>query len=152
VPSGPNPIQLGAGLAAHVREQAWLRADDASKAMLDAIHTVLSGPRGGKSSKRGGVVYVHSAPGEAPAEISGALLGSWVQFVNEVPEEGGGGFKLQFGVESIGVPYVAQFDPALSGYTPPGNRKLPPRPFVARTMDIALPAIRELFNKPWLLR
>lgn len=120
------------------------RAARAGQVLQIAAESVLTGARSGRIYRKpGGGTYQASAPGEPPAERTGALRHSWRPLAPTI-QSNGTGATVRIAVQSSGVPYVERFDPALV----PHIGHLPARPFVEKVLDLAAPGIDAVLNAP----
>jgi hypothetical protein len=123
------------------------RAQLAAIEMLAAARFVLTGPRSGRTYyKPGGGTYQASAPGEPPAERTGAFRGSFTP-LPPVLRWDGDTLSVTVGIRSEGIPYAGRFDPAF----PPYIGGMAPRPFVDAVIEAARPRIASIFGEPFQL-
>ena len=133
-----------------IEQKAKKRGYQAANVLTNEVKKVLSGQRsgriykvkktGGKSKKRG-VVYTASAPGEPPAVRFGTLRTSFKRRT----------YAEQNGKELI-VHTITESDLQVNGYLlgdllENGTKKIAPRPYKQKTIDAALPKITEIFSK-----
>lgn len=138
---------MGAALLPRLQQQADARGLQMAQQLATAAAAVLSGPRSGRVYTRPGGfgTYQASAPGEAPAERTGALRQSWRPFSTVSVTDNA--ITVTYGIRSEGVPYAGRLDPAL-----PGTVSTPstgPRPFVAAIQAAAAEPIAALLRQPW---
>lgn len=132
-----------------MRDQLQQRAGAISQALLAAERDVLSGQRSGRVYpvfSGSGARYQASAPGEPPAERTGALRFGWRPLVSAPASDGTEGVAVRAGI-TTDISYAIHFDPALQPYAP-GN--IAPRPFVVAILDAAQPAIDQVLAEPFL--
>ena len=111
---------------------------------------MLSGQRSGRNykvkgtggkSKKSGIVYTASAPGEPPALRFGTLQKSFKR--RTYAERNGNGLMVYAVTES---------NLKVNGYLlgellENGTKRIAPRPFVQKTIEAALPKIRQIFAR-----
>lgn len=149
-----------------IEQKARQRGYEAANVLTNEVKKVLSGQRSGRiyrvnktggkpkkstgkskkrkrKSKRGGIVYTASAPGEPPALRFGTLQKS---------------FKRRTYGDKIGsnlvVHAITESDLQVNGYLlgdllENGTKRIAPRPFVQKTIDAALPKVTEIFQKQY---
>ena len=133
-----------------IEQKAMKRGYQAANVLTNEVKKVLSGQRSGRiykvkktggKSKKSGVVYTASAPGEPPAVRFGTLRTSFKRRT----------YAEQNGKELI-VHTITESDLQVNGYLlgdllENGTKKIAPRPYKQKTIDAALPKITEIFSK-----
>ncbi len=133
-----------------IEQKAKKRGYQAANVLTNEVKKVLSGQRSGRiykvkktggKSKKSGVVYTASAPGEPPAVRFGTLRTSFKRRT----------YAEQNGKELI-VHTITESDLQVNGYLlgdllENGTKKIAPRPYKQKTIDAALPKITEIFSK-----
>ena len=133
-----------------IEQKAKQRGFQAANVLTNEVKKVLSGQRSGRiykvkktggKSKKSGVVYTASAPGEPPAVRFGTLRTSFKRRT----------YAEQNGKELI-VHTITESDLQVNGYLlgdllENGTKKIAPRPYKQKTIDAALPKITEIFSK-----
>lgn len=133
-----------------IEQKAMKRGYQAANVLTNEVKKVLSGQRSGRiykvkktggKSKKSGVVYTASAPGEPPAVRFGTLRTSFKRRT----------YAEQNGKELI-VHAITESDLQVNGYLlgdllENGTKKIAPRPYKQKTIDAALPKITEIFSK-----
>ncbi len=133
-----------------IEQKAKKRGYQAANVLTNEVKKVLSGQRSGRiykvkktggKSKKSGVVYTASAPGEPPAVRFGTLRTSFKRRT----------YAEQNGKELI-VHTITESDLQVNGYLlgdllENGTKKSAPRPYKQKTIDAALPKITEIFSK-----
>lgn len=133
-----------------IEQKAMKRGYQAANVLTNEVKKVLSGQRSGRiykvkktggKSKKSGVVYTASAPGEPPAVRFGTLRTSFKRRT----------YAKQNGKELI-VHTITESDLQVNGYLlgdllENGTKKIAPRPYKQKTIDAALPKITEIFSK-----
>ncbi len=135
-----------------IEQKAKQRGYQAANILTNEVKKVLSGQRSGRTykvnktegkSKKSGVTYTASAPGEAPALRFGTLQKS---------------FKRRTYEDKIGSNFVihaiTESDLQVNGYLlgdllENGTKRIAPRPFKQKTIDAALPKIIQIFQKQY---
>lgn len=147
-----------------ITQEAKSRAFRASTELRNSALIVLRGERSGKVYKklgtygkrmnkqtkgllkdyghklRGGQLYRASAPGEAPANRSGALRESWRQ--RNESESTGSGLTVRAAITTD-----VKYAPWLNDGTKDGH--IEPRPFEEPIVEHAKPRIRKIFKEPY---
>lgn len=95
-----------------------------------ALESILSGPKTGRAYKRGGVTRIASAPGQSPANQTGALAAS----LSARTEKQG---KTVFGIASASTEYAAMLEF--------GTRNMAPRPYMQPALDKNAQKIKKIF-------
>lgn len=133
-----------------IEQKAMKRGYQAANVLTNEVKKVLSGQRSGRiykvkktggKSKKSGVVYTASAPGEPPAVRFGTLRTSFKRHT----------YAEQNGKELI-VHTITESDLQVNGYLlgdllENGTKKIAPRPYKQKTIDAALPKVTEIFSK-----
>ncbi|GEO26232.1 hypothetical protein AAC03nite_20170 [Alicyclobacillus acidoterrestris] len=145
--SGFNLEDIGKHVVEQVKEAAIQRAYPASNELRNAAMYVLRGQRNGRryrvpNTKR---TYVASKPGDPPAVRTGTLRASW--FPNPVSNQNGETLVIKPSIRS-NVPYNKYLDPHFGNGQPP--KKVLPRPYIDRIREQAEPAIKRIYNRPYL--
>ncbi len=135
-----------------IEQKAKQRGYQAANILTNEVKKVLSGQRSGRTykvnktggkSKKSGVTYTASAPGEAPALRFGTLQKS---------------FKRRTYGDKIGnnlvIHAITESDLQVNGYLlgdllENGTKRIAPRPFKQKTIDAALPKIIQIFQKQY---
>lgn len=147
-----------------IQQKAEQRGYEAANVLTNEVKKVLSGQRSGRTykvnktggkpkkstrkskkrkSKKGGIVYTASAPGEPPALRFGTLQKS---------------FKKRTYGDKIGsnlvVHAITESDLQVNGYLlgdllENGTKRINPRPFKQKTIDAALPKVIQIFQKQY---
>lgn len=147
-----------------IQQKAEQRGYEAANVLTNEVKKVLSGQRSGRTykvnktggkpkkstrkskkrkSKKGGIVYTASAPGEPPALRFGTLQKS---------------FKKRTYGDKIGsnlvVHAITESDLQVNGYLlgdllENGTKRIAPRPFKQKTIDAALPKVIQIFQKQY---
>jgi hypothetical protein len=117
----------------------------ASNELRNSALRVLRGTRTGKTYRmpNSKATYTASAPGESPANRTGAFRLSWGTHVHV--EKSGAGFLAIAAIESK---EVAGSHP-LGEILEHGTKRMKPRPYKQKVIDGALAKIKELYNKPY---
>lgn len=145
-----------------IQQKAEQRGYQAANVLTNEVKKVLSGQRSGRTykvnktggkpkkstrkskkrkSKKGGIVYTASAPGEPPALRFGILQKS---------------FKRRTYGDKIGgnlvVHAITESDLQVNGYLlgdllENGTKRIAPRPFKQKTIDAALPKVIQIFGR-----
>lgn len=120
-----------------VNRQVLSRGTRAVNQLRNAELEVLNGKRGGKVYRKYPFksTYTASAPGEPPARRTGNLRLHWSGNVT------GGGSSINIELES---------QEHYAGYLQNGTRKMAARPFKEKITEKALPAIKSIFNEPYV--
>lgn len=128
-------------MKASVNRQVLSRGTRAVNQLRNAELEVLKGQRGGRVYRKpySKSTYTASAPGEPPARRSGNLRLHWNGNVKGGTSSGGANITLE--LESA---------EHYSGYLENGTSKMAPRPFKDRITKKALPAIKAIFNEPYV--
>ena len=139
-----------------IQQKAGQRGYQAANVLTNEVKKVLSGQRsgrtykvnktGGKSkrkSRKGGIVYTASAPGEPPALRFGTLQKSFKRRT----------YAEQNGKELI-VHAITESDLQVNGYLlgdllENGTKRIAPRPFKQKTIEAALPKVIQIFQKQY---
>lgn len=133
-----------------IEQKAMKRGYQAANVLTNEVKKVLSGQRSGRiykvkktggKSKKSGVVYTASAPGEPPAVRFGTLRTSFKRRT----------YAEQNGKELI-VHAITESDLQVNGYLlgdllENGTKKIAPRPYKQKTIEAALPKVTEIFSK-----
>lgn len=146
-----------------IEQKAKQRGFQAANVLTNEVKKVLSGQRSGRTyrvnktggkpkkstrkskrkrkPKKSGVVYTASAPGEPPAVRFGTLKKSFKR--RTYGEQNGNGLTVHVITES---------DLQVNGYLlgellENGTKKMAPRPFKQKTIEAALPKIRQIFAR-----
>ena len=133
-----------------IEQKAMKRGYQAANVLTNEVKKVLSGQRSGRiykvkktggKSKKSGVVYTASAPGEPPAVRFGTLRTSFKRHT----------YAEQNGKELI-VHAITESDLQVNGYLlgdllENGTKKIAPRPYKQKTIEAALPKVTEIFSK-----
>ena len=98
-----------------------------------ALNSISSGAKTGRAYKKGSVTRIASAPGEAPANATGALVGS-----------------LSARVESQGT-VIASASTAYAAMLEFGTQKMAARPYMQPALDKNAAAIKAIFIKQGLI-
>lgn len=124
-------------MKASVNRQVLSRGTRAVNQLRNAELEVLNGQRGGKVYRKYPFksTYTASAPGEPPARRTGNLRLHWSGNVT------GGGSNINIELES---------QEHYAGYLQNGTRKMAARPFKEKITEKALPAIKSIFNEPYV--
>lgn len=124
-------------MKASVNRQVLSRGTRAVNQLRNAELEVLNGKRGGKVYRKYPFksTYTASAPGEPPARRTGNLRLHWSGNVT------GGGSNINIELES---------QEHYAGYLQNGTRKMAARPFKEKITEKALPAIKSIFNEPYV--
>ena len=145
-----------------IQQKAKQRGYQAANILTNEVKKVLSGQRSGRTykvnktggkpqnskkdkrkSKKSGVVYTASAPGEPPALRFGTLQKS---------------FKRRTYGDKIGSNFVihaiTESDLQVNGYLlgdllENGTKRIAPRPFKQKTIEVALPKVIQIFQKQY---
>lgn len=147
-----------------IQQKAEQRGYEAANVLTNEVKKVLSGQRSGRTykvnktggkpkkstrkskkrkSKKGGIVYTASAPGEPPALRFGTLQKS---------------FKKRTYGDKIGsnlvVHAITESDLQVNGYLlgdllENGTKRIAPRPFKQKTIEAALPKVIQIFQKQY---
>ena len=134
----------GVTIRLYTKEITQSIKDTASKRMYEAVNEVrsqvnvtLSGKRTGRTYKVPGTNrhYQASSPGEPPAQATGRLRQSVFARVEGMGNQVTG----RVGTE---LPYGLWLDE--------GTKKMKPRPWLERSLDKAIPRLREIFEREWL--
>ena len=134
----------GVTIRLYTKEITQSIKDTASKRMYEAVNEVrnqvnvtLSGNRTGRTYKVPGTnrTYTASSPGEPPAQATGRLRQSVFTRVEGMGNQVTG----RVGTE---LPYGLWLDE--------GTKKMKPRPWLERSLDKAIPRLREIFEREWL--
>ncbi|WHH58307.1 HK97 gp10 family phage protein [Petroclostridium sp. X23] len=140
----------GHKLFKQVEQQVKARVYRASNELRNASQFVLRGQRTGRryrvpftgGKRRKPRYYTASAPGEAPANRTGALRASWWQRPRAIKE----GSKVTV------YPAIAselKYGKILEDGTRDG--RIAPRPFVDKIKEKAMPRIRSIYKAPYTL-
>lgn len=121
-----------------VKNEAASRAIRASNQLRNAALNVLRGQRSGKVYRKpySKSTYTASAPGEPPAVRTGALRMNW-----SIRATGSATGEIIAGINSD-VPYAQPLDD--------GTSKIKPRPFKEPIIEAAEPAVKAIFEAPYL--
>jgi len=133
-----------------IEQKAMKRGYQAANVLTNEVKKVLSGQRSGRiykvkktggKSKKSGVVYTASAPGEPPAVRFGTLRTSFKRRT----------YAEQNGKELM-IHAITESDLQVNGYLlgdllENGTKRIAPRPYKQKTIDAALPKITEIFSK-----
>lgn len=138
--SGGSVIVAVEETVADVRKQMKSRGYRAENELRNAALEVLIGQRSGRVYKKADRASLHtaSAPGEPPAKLDGNLRENWK---GDVREEG-----------DTFVPYIENLEekyPYYMEHGTPGGL-IAPRPYVDRIRDKALPAIKKIYEEPYV--
>ena len=145
-----------------IEQKAKQRGYEAANVLTNEVKKVLSGQRSGRvykvnktgekpqnskkgrrKSKKGGVVYTASAPGEPPALRFGTLQKS---------------FKRRTYGDKIGnnllIHVITESDLQVNGYLlgdllENGTERISPRPFKQKTIEVALPKVIQILQKQY---
>lgn len=101
-----------------------------------AIESIVGGSKSGRAYKRGSVTRVASAPGQAPANQTGALAGS----ISARTETQG---TIVFGIASASTEYAAMLEF--------GTQKIAARPYMQPALDRNAAKIKAIFLKQGLI-
>lgn len=137
---------------AEIEQKAKQRGYQAANVLTTEVKKVLSGQRSGRTykvkatggkSKKSGVMYTASAPGEPPAVRLGTLRQSFKRRT----------YSEQNGKELI-VHAITESDLQVNGHLlgellENGTKKIAPRPFKQKTMIAALPKIEQIFQRQY---
>lgn len=134
--SGMAPVEYHRVATGKFRSAARNRILEYANAYQVSWRRVLTGPRSGRIYRHKGRSYQASAPGEPPAERSGALRnGGVVSFsYSETP----GGWRYAFTHAVSGPAEV--YAPLLRS----GTSRMAPRPFEQPILDDAAPEFRRI--------
>lgn len=128
-----------------IETQAKNRGLRASNELTSTVRKVLSGQRSGRRYRiRGRGYYTASAPGEPPAVRTGALRLSFKG--RTFSRHTRNGINIHAVTESkltVGK-YV------LGEMLEKGTKKMKPRPFAEKTLEIAKLKIESIFNEPYV--
>ena len=124
-------------MKARVNRQVLSRGTRAVNQLRNAELEVLRGQGGGRVYRKphSKATYTASAPGQPPARRTGNLRLHWSGNVT------GGGGNINIELES---------QEHYAGYLENGTSKMAPRPFKERITQKALPAIKAIFNEPYV--
>ena len=135
-----------------IEQKAMKRGYQAANVLTNEVKRILSGQRSGRiykvkktggKSKKSGVVYTASAPGEPPALRFGTLQKS---------------FKRRTYGDKIGnnllIHVITESDLQVNGYLlgdllENGTERISPRPFKQKTIEVALPKVIQIFQKQY---
>ena len=101
-----------------------------------ALESILTGAKSGRAYKIGGVTRIASAPGQAPANQTGALAGS---LSARVEREG----KTVFGIASASTEYAAMLEF--------GTQKMAARPYMQPALDRNAKKIEDIFKREGMI-
>lgn len=133
-----------------VHRQAKSRGVRASIEVRNQALDILKGQRSGKKYKvpstyaGGGVFYTASAPGEAPAVRTGLFRISFKERPYIVKSNGNliiharAESRLKVGKHLLG------------DILENGTKKMKPRPYKEKTIQLALPRVLQIFNEPYM--
>ena len=130
-----------------VNKEVSSRAYRASNELRNASLRVLSGHRSGRTyrvpyTKR---TYIASAPGESPANRTGVFRLSWGTHIHV--EKTGTTFKAVSAIESN----VMAKGELLGEMLEHGTSRMKPRPYKQKVRDMAMPKIKEIYDRPYKL-
>jgi len=101
-----------------------------------AMESIMTGAKTGRAYKKGSVTRIASAPGEAPANQTGALVGS---LSARVESQG----TVTTGIASASTEYAAMLEF--------GTQKMAARPYMQPALDKNAAAIKAIFIKQGLI-
>lgn len=132
-----------------VNREMMRRATSASWELASASNVVLRGEKGGRTYKRASRndFYQASAPGEAPAEKEGAFLESWTTMTPVMSS--GQGTEITAGISSDLIVEGKSKDYVLGELLEKGTRRMAARPYKQQILDMAMPRIVAIFNRPY---
>lgn len=122
------------------------RSVSASNQLRNASQIVLRGERSGRRYKLPTIEghYNASAPGEAPANRLGSFRNSWGTKIHI--SRTGNTLEANAGIESpmmVGGRYV------LGEILENGTRRMAPRPYKQQILNMAMPRIVAIYNRPY---
>ncbi len=135
-----------------IEQKAMKRGYQAANVLTNEVKKVLSGQRSGRNykvkgtggkSKKSGVVYTASAPGEPPAIRFGTLRTSFKRR----------SYSEKKGNELI-IHAITESDLQVNGHLlgdllENGTKRIAPRPYKQKTIDAALPKVTEIFSRSY---
>ncbi|MFP3153129.1 hypothetical protein LQZ18_01600 [Lachnospiraceae bacterium ZAX-1] len=128
-----------------IEREVARRAYRASNELRNASLLVLRGDGTGKVYRVPGTkaYYTASAPGESPAVRNGTFRASWGAHIHV--EKQGKQFQAMSAIESN----LKAGSRPLGEILENGSRKMKPRPYKQKVIDMALPKIKSIYNSPY---
>lgn len=152
-------------LVSEAGQEAKARASRTADELQNQLNNVLRDDRHGRRYKvpgtygwqkdpvtgrmRNGVYYTASAPGEPPANRTGAFRTSWHRRTY-AEELGDNNFNVH-GVTESDLK-VGKKGHLLGNILEDGTPRMAPRPYKQRVIDAAMPKIRQIYNDPYIRR
>ena len=151
-------------LVGQVGQEVKARAYRTANELQNQANHVLRGERSGRRYKkpgtyrrqrdpvsgkmRNGVYYTASAPGEPPANRTGAFRGSWHRKVY-AQDLDGHNFNVR-GVTESDLKVGTKRKYLLGDLLEDGTPTMKPRPYKQRVIDRAMPKVLRIYHEPYL--